>query len=255
MTKPLAVQLYSLREEMENEVEATVEKIASIGFVGVETASFPDSITPMAASKIFKDLDLVVAGAHLPLPIGDDKNRVIETVIALDCDWIVNGAIDRSYFKSIDGILRAIELFNEAADAAQDHGLQFVIHNHWWEFEEVDGQYPYQIMLERLSPVIYFELDAYWIQVAGHDPKKVVHEFGIRAPFLHVKDGPAMDSEASMVAVGEGAVNYPEVIKASDAYAKWLIVELDRCSTDMMTAVERSYAYLVGKGMAHGRQS
>ena len=58
-----------------------------------------------------------------------------------------------------------------------------------------------------------------------------------------------------MVAVGDGAVNYPEVIKASDAYAKWLIVELDRCSTDMMTAVERSYAYLVGKGLAHGRQS
>ncbi|MGD8857238.1 MAG: sugar phosphate isomerase/epimerase, partial [Chloroflexota bacterium] len=70
----------------------------------------------------------------------------------------------------------------------------------------------------------------------------------------HIKDGPAgPDTSADMVAVGDGNVDYPPIIAAADGSAEWLIVELDRCAGDMMTAVERSYRYLVGEGLGHGR--
>jgi sugar phosphate isomerase/epimerase len=82
----------------------------------------------------------------------------------------------------------------------------------------------------------------------------MVRLFGQRAPLLHVKDGPAgPDTDADMVAVGDGQVDYPAIIAAAEGTAEWLIVELDRCATDMMTAVERSYHYLVGEGLAHGK--
>jgi hypothetical protein len=55
-----------------------------------------------------------------------------------------------------------------------------------------------------------------------------------------------------MVAVGQGALEYTRIIPAA-AGAKWLIVELDRCATDMMTAVEESFHYLVEKGLGRGR--
>ncbi len=255
MSVPIAVQLYSLREELEHDFENVIREIASIGFTGVETASFPSSITPKIASGLFKELDLVVASAHLPLPVGDLKNQVIETAKDLDCQWIVNGAIDRDYFHTYDNILRACDLFNESGRAAAEHGLRFAVHNHWWEFEEVEGTYPYQVMLERLDPAICFELDAYWIQVAGHDPQTIVKEFGARAPFIHAKDGPAADIEAPMVAVGDGAVDYASVIEASSGHAEWLIVELDRCASDMMKAISKSYTHLISEGLAHGRQS
>jgi sugar phosphate isomerase/epimerase len=255
MSTPIAVQLYSLREEMEEEFELIVDRIAAIGYVGVETAGFPQSITPKIASRIFKELGLIVAGAHLPLPLGDVKNQVIEAAIALDSKWIVSGAIDREYFQSYERVLQACDLFNEAGRIAGEHGLRLAIHNHWWEYEKVDGHYPYKVMLDKLEPSISFELDSYWIQVAGHDPRDIVAEIGARAPFLHIKDGPATDSSADMVAVGDGVVDYHGVIQASGGYAKWLIVELDRCATDMGKAVERSFTYLTSEGLAHGKQS
>jgi sugar phosphate isomerase/epimerase len=253
MTKPVAVQLYSLREEMEHDFENVLREISAIGYAGVETAGFPETITLERAGRILNDLNLKVAGAHLPLPIGKAKNQVIETAMALDCRWIVNGAVDRSLFQNLRGVFHVCDLFNEAGKTAEENGLRFAVHNHWWEFEEVDGRYPYQVMLDKLDPAICFELDAYWIQVAGHDPRTIVREFGDRAPLIHIKDGPATDYEAPMTAVGEGIVDYPGVIEASGENAEWLIVELDRCATDMIEAIRKSYSYLTGKGLAHGR--
>ena len=118
MSTPIAVQLYSLREEMEEEFELIANRVARVGYGGVETAGFPRLITPKIASRIFKELGLIVAGAHLPLPLGDDRNQVIETAIALDSEWIVSGAIDREYFQSYEKILQACDLFNEAGRIA-----------------------------------------------------------------------------------------------------------------------------------------
>ena len=253
MSKPLAVQLYSLREEMEQNYEYVLKEISAIGYAGVETAGFPETMTPERVRGIVDGLGLKVAGAHLPLPIGKAKNQVIETAIAVESQWIVNGAVDRKLFQSLRGVFHACDLFNEAGAAAEENGLRFAVHNHWWEFQEVDGRYPYQVMLDRLDPAICFELDAYWIQVAGHDPRTIVREFGDRAPFIHIKDGPASDYEAPMTAVGDGNVDYPGVIEASEENAEWLIVELDRCATDMMEAIKKSHSYLTSKGLAHGK--
>jgi hypothetical protein len=56
-----------------------------------------------------------------------------------------------------------------------------------------------------------------------------------------------------MTAVGDGVMDWPSVIQAGQGRAEWLIVELDRCATDMLEAVSRSYTYLTQKGYAHGR--
>ena len=47
-----------------------------------------------------------------------------------------------------------------------------------------------------------------------------------------------------MTAVGDGKLDIPGILEASADHAEWLIVELDNCATDMMTAVEKSYKYL-----------
>ena len=95
------------------------------------------------------------------------------------------------------------------------------------------------------------EVDIYWAQVGGSDPKEIVTELGPRVGLLHVKDGPADSPKHPMVAVGDGVVDIPGVLDASPS-ARWHIVELDRCATDMFEAVERSYDYLVGGGYSGG---
>ncbi len=125
------------------------------------------------------------------------------------------------------------------------HGLAFGIHNHWWECEQVEGHYPYRVLLAELDPGVFFELDAYWARVAGLDPAAVVAELGARLPLLHLKDGPAVRGEP-MTALGTGALEISAILRAAGEGLEWAVVELDTCATDVFEAVDRSYRYLSG---------
>ena len=115
-----------------------------------------------------------------------------------------------------------------------------------------DGRPALLHLFDHLAPGVIAEVDIYWAQVGGADPKDLVTELGARVGLLHVKDGPADTPKHPMVAVGDGVVDIAGVLAASPT-ATWHIVELDRCATDMFDAVERSYDYLVGSGLSRGR--
>ncbi|MEZ4518531.1 MAG: hypothetical protein R3C44_17490 [Chloroflexota bacterium] len=85
-------------------------------------------------------------------------------------------------YAGLDRTLRTIERFNKSAAVAAENGLQFGIHNHWWEFELLTGSdtRPYQVWLERLDPAVFFELDAYWAQVGGVAPLDALAALGSR---------------------------------------------------------------------------
>jgi sugar phosphate isomerase/epimerase len=178
---------------------------------------------------------------------------VLDFVTALGCKRIISDK-GADAFATLDLTRRTCDLFNEAHTVAANNGLAFGIHNHWWEFQQVEGRLVYEVMLERLDAGIFFEIDTYWVQVTGLDPAQVVREFGPRAPLLHIKDGPGVRDEPQ-VAVGEGALDFPSIVQAGGDATGWLIVELDECATDMLAAVEKSYQYLVEEGLAHGRKS
>ena len=232
--------------------EQVAQAAADIGYAGVETAGFPGT-SPEEAGRLFRDLGLVVPSAHTPLPLGGHKREVLDTMAALDCRRIVSGK-GPDDFRTLDRIKRTCELFNQASRVARSNGLAFGVHNHWWEFQQVEGRYVYEVMLEQLAPDVFFEIDTYWVQTAGFDPAEVVDRLGERAPLLHIEDGPAVRDEP-MVAVGDGVLDFPRIVEASAGWTEWMIVELDACATDMTEAVEGSYRYLVGNGLAHGSAS
>ena len=254
MTAPIALQLYTVRDLLKQDFEGVIRRIAGIGYAGVETAGLPEGVSAAQAAALFAGCGLTVAAGHMPLPLGDDQQKVIETAGQLGLQRIVSGHLPAEEYRDLASIRRACARLNEAQAVAVANGLSFGVHNHWWEFQKAGDVYPYQVWLDELDPAIFFELDTYWIQSAGADPVDIVKLFGDRAPLLHIKDGPAgSDTDASMVAVGDGNMDYPAVIAAGVDNTEWLIIELDRCASDMMAAVERSYRYLVGEGLAHGK--
>lgn len=251
---PIAVQLYSVREQMEGDLTGTIRQVADMGYVGVEPFGL-DAAKAKAQAALFADLGLVVPGAHSKLPLGDDKNEVLDVMGELNCPIIICPFLPAEDFQSVDSIRRVCDQLNEAQAVAAANGLKLAYHNHWWEFYPVadTGKTGHAIMLETLDPAVLMEIDTYWVTVGGSDPVDVIRALGSRAPLLHIKDGPAVNHEDPMVAVGDGAMDFHAIISAGAAATQWLVVELDRCAADMMAAVGQSYAYLVGEGLARGR--
>ncbi len=279
MPAPIALQLYTVRQELEKDFAGTLRRIADIGYIGVEPAVLRGVDFGKDAVRIFKELGLVTPSTHGPLPLGEHKNQVLDMVAQLGCKWLVCSMLDRSYFTSRDQVKRGCDLLNAASAVASANGFSFGYHNHWWEFEPVEGSRPFDVMLNLLDPAVFIELDTYWAQTAGADPVAIVAQLGDRAPLLHLKDGSAVmrpapaglgqlsavvdqtafdESYRSMIAemvpLGEGSMHAPAIIEAGKVSTEWLIVELDACNVDMVSAVERSYDYLVGEGLARGNR-
>ena len=253
MTTPIALQLYTLRDLLAQDFEGTIRKVSAMGYVGVETANmFGDS--PASAARLFRELGLTVSGAHSALPLGDQKQEVIDTLGALHCKRLIVAWQPPEKYKSLDGIKSICDTLNEGAAVAKANGLRVGYHNHWFEYQPVENRIPVDVMLDHLDPDVFFEVDVYWVQTAGQNPVEVVRRLGSRAPLLHVKDGPCQ-IEAPMTALGEGVVDIPGVVAAGAGSTEWLVVELDRCATDMLEAVRKSYQYLIGKGLGRGNQN
>jgi sugar phosphate isomerase/epimerase len=250
MPPKIALQLYTLRDAFAQDFTGTLERIAAIGYTNVESAFFPEGISVQEAARRIRQAGLTVMAAHCELPLDEQTIPVLEQVATLGCTRMIwHGWPQDPDYGSVDGIKRLAELYNLANAVATTHNLQFGLHNHWWEMEPVEDQYPYQILLQELDPTIFFEVDTYWTKTAGRDPVQIVTEMGERAPLLHIKDGPAVKDQP-MVAAGDGTMDIPAIAQAANGHAEWLIVELDACATDMFTAVERSFRYLVNRGIA-----
>lgn len=250
MSTPLAVQLYTVRDALAQDFTGTIQRIAAMGYAGVETAGFPGT-TPAAARKLFDDLGLKIASCHGPAPIGATRQEALDLAGALGVSRIVLPFLDPKLYGTLDGVKQVADLLNASAAEAKANGLKFAYHNHGFEFGLIDGRPAYDHLLPLLSPDVEFELDLYWIKVGGQDPAAWLTRLVDRTPLLHVKDGPATGYEAGMVAVGSGVIGYPDVIAGHRA--EWLVVELDQCDTDVFEAVSGSYAFLTAKGVAHGR--
>ena len=184
----------------------------------------------------------------------DEFEAALDEHAALGCDTVVIPALAPKSFADLDGIRRNADLLNATNEQARARGLTLGYHNHFWELQSVIDDRPALLHLfDLVDDTVVAEVDIYWAQVGGSDPAQLVAELGDRATLLHVKDGPAGDPSQSMVAVGDGAVDVAGVIAAAPA-ARWHIIELDRCDTDMFEAVERSYHYLVDHQLSAGQR-
>jgi sugar phosphate isomerase/epimerase len=177
------------------------------------------------------------------MPLGENKNQVLDTMAAIGCPHLVSAWMDPRLYASEDSIRGLAETFNAACAVCAEHGMKFSIHNHEFEFQVLNGAPAIFTLQKYLDPAVCFEVDTYWVHVAGQDPAGVIARFGERAPLLHIKDGPGVRGQP-MLAAGEGVVNIPAIVAAGSEHCEWLIVELDACATDMLVAVEKSLKYL-----------
>jgi sugar phosphate isomerase/epimerase len=250
----ISVQLYTVRNEITKDIKGTLKRVKEIGFEAVETAFWPEGITVQKAGEYIKEAGLSISSAHIELPVGDKKQAMLDAAASFGCKKMIwHGWPEDKRYSTLEGTLELVSIYNEAGKFAKDHGLQFGLHNHWWEYRnKVGGRLVYEVLLDKLDKDIFFEVDTYWVKVAGQDPAKIVGLLDARAPRLHIKDGPArwndslpQDNPDPMTAVGKGTQNFPAIVKAANGHTEWMVVEMDKTATDIFEALKESYDYVV----------
>jgi sugar phosphate isomerase/epimerase len=250
VAKPISIQLYTLREYTASDMRGVVERVAQIGYAGVEPAGLGD-LSPSEFRTLVEGLGMRVSSTHVQGRVdGDDLDRIVDEGAELGSPYVVVPFLPPEKFTEADSVKRLAERISRAVPAVEARGMQLAYHNHWFEFVEVDGRSAFDVFVEALDPKVVLEVDIYWAQTGGADPAELVKRLGPRAPLLHVKDGPCTE-DGDMLAVGDGKVDVPGVLAANDA-VEWHIVELDRYDGDMWDAVERSYTYLTTNGLSSG---
>ena len=252
MTADIAVMAYTVLDQARADLEGTLARIASLGYVGIETYGLVEHYGPTRVRKALADAGLTLTSAHTPFPAGPEASRLLDVNSELGASTLV-WSMEREEFSSVDAIRRGVERVNEAASLAAERGMRIAYHNHFAEFSQVfDGRRAYSWLLDLLDPRVVVELDAYWAVMGGADPAAVVSELAERVWFVHVKDGPAVSYEDDvMVPIGDGRIDWTRALSVPSGLM-WHIVELERLNMDTFEALRRSYNYLVGSGLSRG---
>ena len=257
---PVAVQLYSLRDFMEKDVEATIKAVSEIGYDGVEFAgTFGYSAADLKA--ICEKYGVTPISAHVAIPeLEKDLEGTIAYYKELGCEYIAIPWLPVEYRQSKETLKTVYELCNKVGKCATENGITLLYHNHDFEFEKFDGEYMLDLLYSNVpAERLNTQLDTCWVKVGGEDPAAYVRKYSGRAPVVHLKDFSGSKSENMYALIGNdatnetkettnekfqirpcgyGCQNFAEILAAAkDAGTKWVVIEQDNVS-DGMNSIE-----------------
>ncbi len=266
-TKPMGLQLFTFFNEIDNDVNGTLKKIAGVGYKEIESAFSKKGgyygMTPKEFAALLKDMGMNwkshhVLGAPFKMPAGakmpvgaDGKPIVIPPMRNLRdnmqelVDEAGEGGVPylvcaSTAISTLDEVKASIETLNKTDEACKKAGVAFAYHNHDAEFRPVEGQIPYEMFLSQTK--MQMELDLAWATKGGKDPVELFKAHPGRFPLWHVKDLDA--SKENVLPVGEGTIDYKRIFDASESSGmKHFFVEHDM-PKDALASIKSSYQYL-----------
>ena len=248
---PIALQLYTVRDDLAKDFEGTLQRVAEIGYAGVEFARFGD-VPASRVNRILQELNLRAAGAHWPL---DKMESGIEAVVEFNLeicnDYLVVPWLPEERRRDRKKWREVANSLNEIAQDIQDYGLKLCYHNHAFEFEKCGNESGFDILFEAADPdLVGAELDTYWIKYGGLDPVEYIRRMAGRCPLIHLKDM-AKDENRSNTEIGEGVLDFDAIFEAAEAGGvQWYIVEQDTCARPPLESARLSFENLKARGKA-----
>ena len=252
--KPVGLQLYTLRDQLEKDVAGTIQEVGKIGYKEVEIYSLYGK-SSAEFKKILSDNGLTaVSGHYMVKDIKGGWDEKVEDAKTLGLKYMVNAILQPEEHKSFDDYKGLVDVFNHAGETTQKAGIQFCYHNHNFEFKKYGATTAYDYLLKSVDPkLVKFEMDCFWVTHAGADPVAYFKKDPGRFPLLHIKDmkdKPAashtLDAKMGLFApVGEGTINWKRIFAAAkEGGMRHYFVEQDYCEQSPLEAIKGSYEYL-----------
>lgn len=246
--RPIGVQLYSVRSEVQTDLNKTLAEIRKIGYQQVE--SFPPQYVVPAADlrRAILDHGLTVPSGHF----GYDK-------IASQWDYaqelgvkdVVCAGLPNAMRGSLEEIQKAADQFNQWGAQARQLGLRFAFHNHNFEFQQFGATTGLETLLQRTDPsLVFWQMDCYWVAQAGHDPVELMKKHAGRIASLYLEDlkpgfsatlvqGP---DSAHFTEVGNGTLDWKSIFHlTAQQKIAYMFVERDSGDPPVIESLRISY--------------
>ena len=240
----VAVQLYTLREDLTKDFLGVLEKVAEIGYTGVEF--FGGEFGGLKASQLKSNLDklgLKAVSAHTNVDdLRDNLEKVIDYNLEIGNSYL---AIPWAKFETKQDYLDMAKFCNTVGEKCKNKGMQLCYHNHDMEFIKYDGEFGLDIIYKETDPeMLKAEIDTYWVQRGGVDPAEYIKKYAGRCELIHLKDMEASE-EKDFAEIGNGIMDFKKIIAASkESGAKHFIVEQDSCKRPPFESIKISYENL-----------
>ena len=263
----LALQLYSVREDLEKDFLGTLKKVKAIGYEGGELAGLYGK-SAEEVKNAFDEAGLVPISAHVAYQdLMPDIQGVVKTYSDIGCKYIVIPYLPEDLRYGTEKYPEVVDGIKQIGKVCNEYGIVLLYHNHDFEFATNEkGEYVLDALYNEVpANLLQTEIDTCWVNVAGENPCEYVRKYTGRAPIVHLKDfvGEKNKNMYKLIGIeeeekksegnfefrplGYGKQNVQAIVDAArDAGATWVIAEQDEPSMgkSRMECAEMSYKYM-----------
>lgn len=252
--KNIGLQIYTVRNELKNDLYGTLKILSDIGYTWLELAGYNDGLfydkTPSELKKMIADLGMQIISSHANVEVkGVDMGNVEKIADAhaeLGVKYVIQPWLTEERRVSADSYKTFAWELNRIGEIMKKNGLQFGYHNHAFEFLNVNEQIAYDLLLSNTEREnVIFEMDLYWVIKGGADPVDYFNKYPGRFELFHVKDMEA-DEDNYFIEVGKGTIDFARIFaNAEQAGMKYFFVEQDKCKNHKpLESIKISFEYL-----------
>ncbi|AHV97223.1 sugar phosphate isomerase/epimerase family protein [Paenibacillus sabinae] len=241
----IGLQLYTLREELEQDFEGTLRKVAALGYSGVEFFHYFGR-SEGEVKALLEETGLIAIGAHRPYDVLlENADAEMDYIRKIGSNYLIVPYLSEEQRSDWSRIAANLRILGEKA---KQQGVVLLYHNHDFELRESSGgQTAFDYLYSEVLPeLLQVEMDTCWVQYGGYDPVEYIGKYAGRLPLIHLKDMKRReDGSAETVVLGEGEVDLTSILKAAEqAGTEWAIVEQDYCSRPALESVAASLEWL-----------
>ena len=245
---PIGFQSWTIRDVLVKDFPGTLKMMAGLGYQRVEMCSPPgyanagfgplQSLKATEMKRIMNDAGITCVSCHYGFKeLKDHLQARMDFANELGLTQMVVSSFGLKKEATLDDWKRAADETNKLGEQSKKNGLQMVFHNHNQEFEKLEGQIIYDVLLNQLEPALTKMQFQVWVVIAGYKAADYFRKHPGRFISAHLSDWSGVGEE--QVSIGRGKVDWKEFFEASKVGGlKNFYVEMD------MPVLKESAAYL-----------
>ncbi|MFM1934812.1 MAG: hypothetical protein RL360_1693 [Bacteroidota bacterium] len=213
---------FTFRADFSKDVAGTLDYIKAMGITNIEFSNlFGKTAAELRALLDERGMVCTSYGVYYDA-LTNKTERVIQDAKSLGAEFVRVGMIPHKGDFTVQDADVAIKDFNRVGKILKENGIEFVYHNHGYDFTPYLQSTLYDYLIQNTNPAyVSFELDILWVHQFGQDPLAYLKKYPARFKLMHVKDlkkgiPVGLDVKTSSendVPLGSGQINVQAILK------------------------------------------